>query len=234
MNGEVEYEPIPGLPHELPPGERLLWQGRPEWRGLARHTFQVRWLAAYFAVFIFARGVVALQEGQSLGSALLRSAMVLPLAFLCLGLLSLLAWLNARATVYTITSRRVVMRFGIAFPMTFNFPFKRIGAAGLKLRKEGDGDISLQLSGPDRIAWLHLWPHARPWQFAKAQPMLRALADAAPVATLLSDAVRAWSAADGAPVLVTAPDAAEPMETTVAQRAPALGHGHTLAAEASQ
>lgn len=202
MNGEVEIEPIPGLPHQLPAGEELLWQGRPKWRGLARHTFLLPWIAAYFAVFITARGVLALQDGQGLGGALLASAVVLPLAGLCLGLLTLLAWLNARATVYTITSKRVVMRFGIAFPMTFNIPFKRMAAAGLKLRKDGSGDISLRLSGQDRIAWLHLWPHARPWHFKKAEPMLRALGDAAPVATLLAQAVQAWSVADGAPILV--------------------------------
>jgi len=235
VNGEIEFEPIPGLPHELPPGERLLWQGRPQWRGLAQHTFQVRWLAAYFTVFIIARGVFALQEGQGLGRALLMCAMVLPLAALCIGLLSLLAWLNARATVYTITSRRVVMRFGIAFPMTFNFPFKRMAAAGLKTRKDGTGDITLHLAGPDRIAWLHLWPHARPWHFAKAQPMLRALADAAPVATLLANAVRAWSVAEDAPVLVAASDLAAPWATTAGpSTSTSVGLDHALATEGGQ
>ena len=167
MSSEVEFEPIPGLPHALPPGERLLWQGRPSWRGLARHTFQVRWLSAYFGVFTIARAVIAVQEGHGLSGALLSMIVVLPLAALCIGLLTLLAWLNARATVYTITSRRVVMRFGVAFPMTFNLPFKRLAAAALTVRKEGEGDISLQLAAPDRIAWLHLWPHARPWRLAR-------------------------------------------------------------------
>lgn len=203
MSSEIEFEPIPGLPHELPPGERLLWQGRPQWRGLARYTFRVPWLAAYFGLFIAARGGFALQDGQGLAGALLTSLLVLPLAVLCLGVLSLLAWLNARATIYTITTRRVVMRFGVAFPMTFNLPFKRLAAANLNLRKSGDGDIALQLAGPDRIAWLHLWPHARPWRLAKAQPMLRAIPQAAAVAELLAAAVQAWSAAAGAPVLLS-------------------------------
>lgn len=203
MSSEVEYEPIPGLPSELPPGERLLWQGRPRWQGLARHTFQVPWLAAYFAVFIAARFGFALHDGQGLGGALLTSLMVLPLALVCLGVLSLLAWLNARATIYTITSRRVVMRFGVAFPMTFNLPFKRLAAAHLNRRRTGDGDIALQLSGPDRIAWLHLWPHARPWHLAKAQPMLRAIPAAAAVATLLAEAVQDYALTAGAPVLLS-------------------------------
>jgi hypothetical protein len=211
VSDEVEIEPIPGLPSELPPGERLLWQGRPEWRGLARHTFSVRWLAAYFGVFIVARGLFAVQDGQSPSGALTTSLMVLPLAILCLGTLTLLAWLNARATVYTITSKRVVMRFGVALPMTFNFPFKRLTTASVQLRPDGEGDIALELVGRDKVAWLHLWPHARPWRLAKAQPMLRSIADAKQVAALLADAVRAWSASEGAPVFAVEPELAQPI-----------------------
>ena len=36
-------------------------------------------------------------------------------------------YFNARATVYTITTRRLVMRIGVALPTTFNLPFKQIG-----------------------------------------------------------------------------------------------------------
>jgi hypothetical protein len=34
-------------------------------------------------------------------------------------------------------------------------------------------------SAGKRIAYLHLWPHARPWQLKRPQPLLRALPDAA-------------------------------------------------------
>ncbi len=44
-------------------------------------------------------------------------------------ILSLLAYLIARTTIYSITSRRVVMRFGVALPMTVNIPFKAIRSA---------------------------------------------------------------------------------------------------------
>jgi hypothetical protein len=235
VSSEVEYEPIPGLPHELPPGEQLLWQGRPQWKGLLRHTFQVRWLAAYFGLFISVRGLLVLHDGQGPAAALWQSAVVLPLAVLCLGLLSLLAWLNARATVYTITSKRVVMRFGVALPMTFNLPFKRIAAADLKTRSDGEGDISLQLSGPDKIAYLHLWPHARPWRLAKAQPMLRSIPDSAKVAALLADAVAAWSAADRAPVLCSPPAEDAKNAAAVGQSTPQQVALHqTLATQAGR
>ena len=37
--GEHDDEPQNGLPEALPAGERLLWQGSPDWRVLARHGF---------------------------------------------------------------------------------------------------------------------------------------------------------------------------------------------------
>lgn len=196
MSSEIDVEPIPGLPHQLPPGERILWQGRPRWQGLARSAFHLPWLAAYFGVFSCLRGVVALQEGRGFTTAIGAVLLVLPLAGLCLGILTLLAWLNARGTVYTITTRRVVMRFGVALPMTFNLPFRRLAAADLKVNRDGCGDIALELAGSDRIAWLHLWPHARPWRFSKAQPMLRAIPDVARVSAMLADAVQHFTAAD--------------------------------------
>jgi hypothetical protein len=48
----------------------------------------------------------------------------------------------------------------------------------------------LSLAGSDRIAYLHLWPHVRPWQLKRTQPMLRALADAKTVAQTLATALR--------------------------------------------
>jgi Bacterial PH domain len=220
VSSEIEVEPIAGLPHALPPGEQLLWQGRPAWKTLARQSFELPWLAAYFGVFALSRGVVAVADGKGLGAAVFATLVVLPLAALCLATLALLGWLNARATVYTITSRRVVMRFGVAFPMTFNLPFTCIGSANLKTRANGNGDIALELSGPDRLAWLHLWPHARPWKFAKAQPMLRAIDDAPRVANVLAAAVTAWAADQAAPVKIARQD--EPPAAIGLTRTPSM------------
>ena len=100
-----------------------------------------------------------------------------------------MAWLSARTTVYTITDRRVVMRVGIVLSVTFNLPFRVIQSAALMTHADGTGDIPLALAGEDRIAYLHLWPHARPWRIARPQPMLRCVPAAASVAALLSRAV---------------------------------------------
>jgi hypothetical protein len=130
----------------------------------------------------------------SMGDALMSLVMLLPLVAFALGSLALLAWLSARTSVYTITDRRVVMRVGIVLSLTFNLPFKRIESAGLKLHKDGHGNIPLTLTGSERIAILHLWPHARPWRVNKPEPMLTCVPQAARVAGILQSA---WTASVG-------------------------------------
>ena len=205
---EHDYEPVHGLPELLPTGERLLWQGAPDWRVLARHAFHVRKLAVYFAAMLALRVVFVVADGGGASAALRSIAVLTPVALLGLGLVLLLAWLSARGTAYTLTDRRVVMRIGIVLTVTYNLPFKRIVSADLHPLQQAHGDIALALKDGDRIGWLHLWPHARPWHLARPQPMLRGLPQAAEVATLLT---QAWSAATGLGVTpAAAPAAARP------------------------
>jgi hypothetical protein len=186
---EHEFEAARGLPEALPDGEVQLWQGSPDARLLARQALHLDLVAAYFAVLLAWRGVASWQEGGSLGQALGAMAGMLPLIALACGLLAGIAWLMARTTVYTITNRRVVMRVGIVLSITFNLPFAQIASADWRQRGRG-GDIMLTLSGTDRIAYLHLWPHVRPWHLRSTQPMLRALPDAAAVAAQLGQALQ--------------------------------------------
>lgn len=196
-----ELEPAPGLPSELPAGEALLWQGRPHWRALARNTFKGDWVAVYLALFIGIRLVAGLQRGEG-AAAFLAAGQALLLALVCLGIVSLLAIGYSRATVYSITSERVVMRIGVAFPLNINLPFKRLASADLKPGGGDVGDVVLQLAGPDTIAWLYLWPHTHGLHFAKPRPTLLCLPRAQEAAGVLRKAVEAWSARSGAPVML--------------------------------
>jgi hypothetical protein len=74
--------------------------------------------------------------------------------------------------------------------VTFNLPLRRIETARLHALPGGAGDIALVLNPADRIGYIHLWPHARPWHFTRTEPMLRALPDAQAVAGLLADALQ--------------------------------------------
>jgi hypothetical protein len=178
------------LPEALPAGERLLWQGSPAWWPLARRAFHIRKVAIYFLALAAWRMISAGADGGSLIGVVTAGAWVLPVGIGSLGLLALLAYCSSRTTVYTITSRRLVMRVGIALPITLNIPFARIGSAAVTVDRAGNGDIPVAISGKDRIAYAVLWPHARPWRFARPEPMLRAVPQAERVARILSGALR--------------------------------------------
>ena len=194
-NDDHDFEPAHGLPELLPAGEKMHWQGSPEWLPLAHRVFHIRKLVAYFAALVVLRMVVMLAQGEASATSMAVSALwISGLGAFAIGSLTLVAWLMARTAVYTITDKRVVMRVGIVLTLTFNIPFKRITGAGLHVAADGTGDLPLMLSGEDRIAWLHLWPHCRPFKLAHPEPMLRSVPQAAVVAQLLS---QAWSQSTG-------------------------------------
>ena len=213
---EHEFEPQRGLPEALPAGEHLLWQGQPDWRMLARKAFHVRKLVVYFAGLMVLRFAFRYSEGASIAEALTSTSVLAVLAALAVGLITLMAWLSARGTVYTITDKRVVMRVGIVLTLTFNLPHKRIASAGLHRWPDGTGDLPLTLLGSDRIAWLNLWPHARPWRVSQPQPMLRCIPDAQAVAAILASA---WSQATGRAANAVQP---ESVPTSAQAQQPAL------------
>jgi hypothetical protein len=188
---EHDFEPIRGLPGDLPKGETILWQGAPSWMSFAQQAFHVRAVAAYFALMFAWRAGSAIIGGEAPSRAFMAVLSVMPIALLAVGILAFLAWLNARTTVYTITNRRVVMRFGAAIPRAINIPFTVIESASIKPLASGDGDIALTLKAPNKTAFLHLWPHARPWRVAAPQPTLRAIAHVQSVAGILSEAIAA-------------------------------------------
>jgi hypothetical protein len=186
---EHEVEPVRGLPELLPQGECILWQGAPDFRALAARALHVRTVLAYFALlFVWSVGM-SLWDGTSFPSAVLIALRLVPVALAAAAILALYAFLAQRSTIYTITNRRVVMRFGVALPMTLNVPFAVIGNAALKTYSDGTGEIPLTLTGGDRVSYVALWPHVRPWRTAKPEPMLRAVPNAASVAKTLAAAL---------------------------------------------
>ena len=101
------------LPERPPEGERILWQGRPDWWALTWQALSLPWVAGYFAalaVWRFGSLIDAMPAGAALAAA---SPFLLLGAVVCL-LLFLVGLVQARATVYTITNHRVAMRIGAA------------------------------------------------------------------------------------------------------------------------
>ncbi|MGP3697378.1 photosynthetic complex putative assembly protein PuhB [Rhodobacter sp. NSM] len=183
---DFKFEPIPGLPERPPVGETLLWQGRPAAFALAREAYKVNWIAGYFALIVIWRGSM----GWSDGGLPMALAYGLPYAGMGVAtylLLLLGAFWQSRATIYSITTARVILRIGAALSVTLNLPFKQLDTAALDLRKSGIGTIAMKMKAPNRISKLVCWPHIRPWKW-RGEPAMRCIPDAERVARILADA----------------------------------------------
>ncbi len=188
MSGDFLPEgTLRGLPGPLPRGERLLWQGAPSTKGIFVRVFHARPVLLWFGAWacVFAAGAGSPGRAALVGGAILLTGAV------ALALLWGLAWLTHRTSVYTITNRRVVLHTGIALPVTRNLPFAQIETGALRAFSDGSGDIPLRLRPGVRIAYLQLWPHARPWHLSRTEPMLRSVPEAESVARLLAQALLA-------------------------------------------
>ena len=194
LGHEHEFEPQFGLPERLPQDEFIVWQGSPDVGVLAASAFHIKKLVIYFLLLIVACAWPALETQAGAMAVLQAIKWIAPLSLLGLASVWLMAYMTSRATVYTLTNKRVVMRLGIVLTVTFNLPLKQIASSDVRLLESGFGDITLALQGSDRIAWVHLWPSVRPWRISKPEPTLRAISDVQEVAVKLRDA---WTQATG-------------------------------------
>lgn len=159
--------------------ERVLWKGRPSLPVLTRTAFHLNSFALYMGAMI----VLAAALGNTASALFLAGLGVFG------GLvIQAIAWRCARSTLYILTDARLIMRIGMAIETRINIPLKHIEAAHLNMRGRDHGDVALELGGERLLAYLLLWPHARPFRFAHPQPMLRAIPDAQGFAKALADA----------------------------------------------
>jgi PH (Pleckstrin Homology) domain-containing protein len=188
---EHDYEPTPGLPAPLPRDETLLWQGAPRWWPLARRAFRVIWVASYFAALALWHGLSTWSLTHHWWATAQAAGLSLLLGSAVVGLLSFVAWGSARATVYSITNRRLVIRHGISLPLTLNLPFSKVLAVDLCAHRDGIGEIAFRLHRQQRIGYILNWPHVRPGCFIQPQPTLRAIDAPEKVAEILGAALLA-------------------------------------------
>ncbi len=186
---EHEHEPLRGLPDYLPDGEHIVWQGGPAWRQMALRAFHVRKVAVYFALLSAVHIGLHWAEGASLATASDGALWLITLGAMAAGILVLLAWLYSRTTIYTMTNRRLVLRFGVAVPMMINIPWEKIDSVGRLRHADGSGDIIFTLAAGRKMSYWLLWPHAKPWRFSPVQPSLRALLSVDEVAERLQQAI---------------------------------------------
>ena len=186
---EHGLEPVPGLPEALPSGEVLLWQGAPLWSEIVQRVFMVRWVGGYFVALALWEIMNGTLQDRVATDVIGPAVLLALVGAVAIGILALLAKIIARTSVYSITSRRLVIRVGVALPITINIPFVALAGASLRNRKDGAGDIVLELLPTHRISWIALWPHCGGWSFGRPKPILRGIANAAEVAAILGNAV---------------------------------------------
>lgn len=191
----LEGEPVRGLPGPLPAGEAVLWQGAPDWRALAVRAFHVRAALALAMAMAAASAMSAIAAHLPPGRIAAAIAGPLLAGGALAGLMAFSAWINARVSIYTVTSRRVVLRVGLAIPLVINLPFREIADVSLAEHADGGGDIALAAApGARRLSALMLWPHARPGRLTRPEPTLRCVPDAPRAAAVLVAAMRAAAA----------------------------------------
>jgi hypothetical protein len=177
------------LPGPLPEGERVLWQRSPSWQAYSKRVFHVSKFVLYFLVVITWVAVSRSLSG-GMSSGLNSLIWTVPLALIVVGMLSLMGWMYARTTVYTMTSKRLIIQSGLAFTTAVNLPFSKLDKADLKTFADGTGDIELSMSGT-RMLYSMIWPNARLLKLKRPAPMLWALPEPNRVAELLSNALAA-------------------------------------------
>ncbi len=199
---------VRGLPRALPAGEAMLWQGSPNLWALLRDAFHIRVWGLYVLALLVWRAGSALVAGRTVAEATLASLYGATLGAFGLAVFAAFAWLIARTTTYTITSKRVVITYGMAVEKSLNLPFTIIEAAHLGVRPDGIGNIPLALEPKSRLSYLLLWPHARPGKRGMVEPMLRCIPNAKPTAELLAASLAgtAQHVTPLAPVRVSAPE----------------------------
>lgn len=187
---DVAPEPIKGLPEALPNGEKVIWQGAPTPLALAIHAFHIRVVWLYYAAALTWR-CSSLAAGGADFSAYAQAFVVLGGSAIALtAVLYGLAFVMARSAVYTITNKRIVLRYGAAIRKYINLPFASIAAVSMRRHGAKAGSIAIATNDKTQVPYLHLWPHARPLKFRPTFPMLRALPDVDKAVSALKSAMK--------------------------------------------
>ncbi len=205
---------------KLMSGETLLWEGRPDWRAVARDVLHIRILAGYFGLMLIWEFAADRADGWSPLNTLWRGTGLFVTSVVMLLLCAGFAWAIARTTRYTVTTERCILSYGLALTATLSVPLRRVALVAVDARSDGRGDILLTPKPGPRLRYVKLWPHARPWRWSRAEPMLRGVPHVMDVAAALSQAAK-----DAAPGIIHAAPAVRAQPGSILPEATWSGAG---------
>jgi hypothetical protein len=175
----------------LPDGEYIVWQGIPDEKALARRVFYSIHISIYLATMVAAHTSYLIMRGDSLADWSGMLILQCGAALIVLALISGLAKLYQKSTIYTLTNERLVILTGAAFSVIIHIPVNKVQAADLREFRDGTGDISVTVASDEKLYWLLLWPSVRSWWSRPVRPLLRNLKDPRLAAEALAKVARA-------------------------------------------
>ena len=196
MNAPLLHAPAPDASevfrgNQLAPGEARLWQGRPQFRRVAFDVFHARGIAVYFVGLLALDAYQAWAKQIPLTLAIHNSVPLVLIIGLAMGMLLAAAWLVGLTTRYEVTDRRVILRYGMALPVTLSLPYSQIVKVSVAINPDHTGDVALVLKEGNHMPYLKLWPLARAWHLSHSEPMLRGMPQAAVVGALVARSLAA-------------------------------------------
>jgi len=119
---DFKFEPVRGLPEALPADEHILWQGSPDPKRLAKDAWGLNWVIGYFVVLTLWRIGVS-SASYPLSEAMIHGVPFVLAGFVAVGIILVIAYVQAKTTVYTLTKKRRALRLGAARSMQPNVPY---------------------------------------------------------------------------------------------------------------
>jgi len=202
----VEHIGPDGEVSRLPAGERVLWQGAPDQRAIARWFLRERWVLGFVALSAGLGVAAALRHVEGLGPRLIGvGTLSVILAIVAIVAIRVFAWQIAKSSSYVITDRRVYFNIGMVLRADANVPYSSVDRIDLLRRSDGSADLMVTLAGDTEIPWLLLFPHMS-WRGAtRGRPTFRGLRAPEPAADAISNALREYvMPADGEASAVSA------------------------------
>lgn len=173
----------------IPKDEVIIWHGRPDLRRFCLTAIGIKYILVY--LIIITCSIIYTRYGDFNLITFLQ-VLVPYLLSCCLAimLLVIVGISQVLPTVYVITSKRVIIKSGLALIFMLNVPFDKIASIDKNHYSDGSGNISFKLISKKRVPFFASWPSVRPWYFSNPEPAFRCIADVDVIALKLSEAAQ--------------------------------------------
>ena len=186
---KIDKSPPKDILGAIPENEDIIWYGRPELRRFCLSALGLRYLLLYLLI------VALFNLSSNFGnfSFFIYLEIMVPYiisCFLATVLLVIIGISQVMPTVYVITSKRIIIRSGMALIFMLNVPFDKIANIDKQIFKDGCGNISFKLINNKRVPFFASWPSVRPWYFNNPEPTFRCISNVDVIALKLADAAQ--------------------------------------------